>query len=531
VPGLDVTRGYVDFFEPDVLVEAFEGMAAQIGWSNDNVGFDIPRVVTLETFYEISQRGSVEFAAGIDIVNVMQWLYDHEYRYQRRHKTLYSAINPVGDDAFFDVVLGAYPETEELGYIRQAYHDIFEPEVLASTPSTSLKIMNEGYACPLWLTRFSLEESFGRGRSDGTVFVFDAEVPQDVIEYWNYRLFHRRIIPINLQWFGEHASFICDLIVKTHRPIPGNPYGTMFHTNVCFASTIKNETMVTLAQEHLAKLPFHSFFLSRVPSIWSATKSSDRHRATKIIVKAKSVPFDEEAGSDGYVKAPAPAPEFEGTARLYTRACWINVICPSSSFQSGDQPAIVYPTNLWKPEYPDPAFGSRLTVSREGWVVAQHYSTGYSLLRPVGGRDALIGWFKSNGVDAYPSEEGQIAGQIILAAGGLGSCDMFADSETLSLLNGMAENYAERSRQGRVVLTTNPDRAKHVDVVRQHFDQREKRSFGYWNKLSYFLECSVFRAGLRVQCPTCAYYNWFDLDALSYVLTCNRCLTQIMREA
>jgi hypothetical protein len=27
-----------------------------------------------------------------------------------------------------------------------------------------------------------------------------------------------------------------------------------------------------------------------------------------------------------------------------------------------------------------------------------------------------------------------------------------------------------------------------------------------------------------VQCPTCAYYNWFDVDAVGYKLTCGRCL-------
>jgi hypothetical protein len=224
------------------------------------------------------------------------------------------------------------------------------------------------------------------------------------------------------------------------------------------------------------------------------------------------------------VKVPTLAPEFEEAALLYTRARWINVISPSSSFQDNDQPAIVYPSNLWNPGYPGHDLGEQLTITREGWIAPRRHSIGYSLLRPMSGREALIGWFKANGVDAGPSEEGQIATQIISAAGGLESCDMFADSETVSLLNGMAESHAERSRQGKSVMTINPDRAKHVDFIRQHFDQREKRSFGHWNKLSHFLERSVFRAGLRVQCPTCAHYNWFDLDTLNYTPTCNRCL-------
>jgi DNA-directed RNA polymerase subunit RPC12/RpoP len=64
----------------------------------------------------------------------------------------------------------------------------------------------------------------------------------------------------------------------------------------------------------------------------------------------------------------------------------------------------------------------------------------------------------------------------------------------------------------------------HVSRVRQHFVQRAKRSFGYWNELRYFLERSVFRAGLTVQCPTCGHRNWFDLDAISYEPICARCL-------
>jgi hypothetical protein len=276
VPGLDVARGYVDFFEPDVLVEAVEGMAAEIGWNHDKIRFDLPRVITLEQFYEIDFRGRVEFAAGLDIVNVMHHLYDQEYKYQRRHKMSYAVIEPLDDDAFFDVVLGTYPDLEELEYIKKAYHDIFEPEVLPSTASTSLKIMSEGYACPLWLTRHGLEESLGRGRSDSTIFIFDPDSSQDVIEYWNYRLFHRRIVPISLKWFAEHVSFLRDLIVRTHRPIPGNPFGTMFNTVVCFAMSIADEIMVKLTREHLDNLPQRSFFLARTPNIWSAANSGDR---------------------------------------------------------------------------------------------------------------------------------------------------------------------------------------------------------------------------------------------------------------
>ena len=88
----------------------------------------------------------------------------------------------------------------------------------------------------------------------------------------------------------------------------------------------------------------------------------------------------------------------------------------------------------------------------------------------------------------------------------------------------MAESHAERTRDGKPVRAIGLDRAKHFRRVQQHFEQREKRGWAYWCKLDYFLKRSVFRAGLRVQCPTCANQNWFDLEAMGYTLTCNRCL-------
>jgi hypothetical protein len=186
--------------------------------------------------------------------------------------------------------------------------------------------------------------------------------------------------------------------------------------------------------------------------------------------------------------------------------------------------ATVYPSNLWNPGDPAFAISRDLTITREGWTVPQEYAIGYTLLRPSSGQDALIGWFKANGVDASPSEEGRVAAQIIAGAGNLLACGMFADPETLALLNEMAESHAERTRDGKLVRAMGPDRAKHFRRIQHHFEQREKRGSGYWNKLDYFLTRSVFRAGLRVQCPTCAHYNWFDLDTLGYALICNRCL-------
>ncbi len=523
--GLNVARGYVDFFEPDTLVEPSPGMAERLGWPGENRTFGLPRVVPLERFYEENHYGRVEFAAGVDILEVMQQLYDAEYKYERRHKRPFALVDSVDGNAFFDVVGGRYPNEKTLAEIPDAYAEVFSPETLPASADSAIKIVKEGYTGPFWITRHGLEESIGRGFHDQIFYVFDPTNAADVIDYWNYRLIERRVIPVNVEWFINHKDFIRECILQVHRPIPGNPSGIKFHTSLQFASSISDATVMELGRKHLDGLPEMSFFWGRDPLVWRQTGRGHNRRETKILATSKAISFDEEISPERYVRLPAPSPTFLNVSRRYTKARWVNLIVPEPS-NRGDDPAIVYPSNLRSPDYPPLATGEKLRISREGWVLQQEHAIGYSLLRLQDGREAIISWLKTQGIEAQPSEEGQVAAQVIAAAGGVLASGMFADRKTIDLLSEMAESRADINRSGKRVTRTTPDRSKHVNAVRQHFNERAKRSFGYWNGLDYFLERSVFRAGLRVQCPICTYHNWFDLDAISYAPTCTRCLNQ-----
>jgi hypothetical protein len=253
--GVDVARGYIDFFEPDVLVEATDGMAAQLGWSSGGKYLRLPRIVPLDKFYEVDSRGRAEFAAGIDIINVIQHLYDQEYKYQLRHRIPYAMVEAALDDAFFDVFPGTFPEDEALAYIARAYRDVFEPEVLTPDAATSLRIVNEGFAGPLWISRYGLEEDPGRGLSHQTVFIFDPTDAGDIIDYWNYRLVRRQVLPVSVNWLPEHAAFLRDRIEKQHRPIPGNRFGAEFRSRIDFGESIADQTANDLLANHFAGLP------------------------------------------------------------------------------------------------------------------------------------------------------------------------------------------------------------------------------------------------------------------------------------
>ncbi|MBB4236451.1 hypothetical protein [Rhizobium esperanzae] len=519
--GLDIAREYINFFEPDVLVETTPGMAKTLGWAEGERYLSMPRILPLDEFYGLDDRGRVQFPLGIDIFEAIAHLYDTDYRYERRHKEPFAKIADVEGDAFFDVVCGRYPSEAPLAYISRAYDEAFSPVPLSPDANTALRYLKDGFLGPFWVTGHELDERPGRGYRDETFYVFDPTVPGDVIDYWNFRLVARHVAPINVNWFGECAEFIREEINAIHRPIPGNPFGTMFHGVICFASSIDEKRRDQIAKEHLADLPNGAFYFGSDISSWEASRRGRDRRDSKMIAYGAPVTF-EETSREGSLKIPSPSPPFANRSKRYSQARWMNVIAPSTAYREGSV-ATVYPSNLWKPGYPRLS-GGDFRVTREGWLVEVEYDIGYSHLKVEPGRSAIIGWLATQGITATPSEEGQIAAQVITAAGGLQASGMFGDFDTLKLLGEMAEGHSEVSRNGRRVSQAVPDRSKHVNTIRQHFKEREKRSFGYWNKLDYFLERSVFRAGLRVQCPICGHQNWFDLDAISYRPVCTRCL-------
>lgn len=522
--GLDITKGYIDFFEPDVLVEAQPGMADKLGWKTEEHTFGLPRVLTIDQLFHLDYRGELQLSAGIDVTELMFHLYDQEYKYTRRHPQPFIRIKPSPGDAFFDVFGGRYPDDEAFSHVQQNYEDVFSPETVSPCAETSLRLLREGHIGPLWITRHDLEELNGRGGlRDETIYVLDGGNPSDLIDYWNFRLVEQRVTPINLEWFAEHAAFIRELILGTYHPIPGNSFGTMFRVAVIFASSIPQERREALVREHLVDLPRESFYILHNPPIWSHPEYGMQRRETKIIARSKSLSVDEEISEDRSVKLPTLAPNFLNTTHRFNEAHWINLFLPQQIIQDDDI-ARVYPTDQWHPGFPDLGIGSGLRVAREGWVMDERYATGFRIVRLQTGRDAFVSWLNHVGIDARPSEEGQIAAQVISAAGGLFAVGMFTVKTTVQLLNEMAEGHLEINRDGRRVTSTIPSRTKHINTIRQHFKEREKNGFGFWNKLDYFLKRSVFRAGLRVQCPVCAHYNWFDLESISYNLTCSRCL-------
>ncbi|UJW85111.1 hypothetical protein [Devosia sp. SL43] len=506
-------KDLIDHFEPDVLVEAKAGMAESLGWSSERSGFGTPRVLPLNQFYRVENERWIEFPASLGIEGAMHTLYEREFRFQRRHPQSFLAFEPSEDaGAFFEAVVGTFPADKELGRFYETYCEVFSAEKVPADVDAYKRYLSDHYLGPHWVASNDLELHGGDGWHP-QMFVFDPNNPADLVGFWNFRLMNRAVLPINSHWISDVAESLRQDIVANHRPLPGNSSGIMISTDVNLAGSLgpKVEGEFVRAMEGLDPQAYR--LVNHDPN---GLGGRGRFGRDRIIAAAESASFNEEITEGRYVKIPTPAPDTKKVP--YPTGHWANVLRLESRWQ--DSYATAYPYNLWSPGYPRLLSGDPVTVTSEG-VVSLHSGTiGYTLLEPQFGRDAVVGWLKTHNIEAIPSDAGRVAAEVIAAAGGLRGSGMYADAETLRLLNKMALS----EREGDGPRKQKPDKAMPFAAIEQHFKAREARSFGYWNRLDHFLKQSVFRAGLGVQCPNCAHNNWYDPKSLDDRLTCARCL-------
>jgi hypothetical protein len=358
--------------------------------------------------------------------------------------------------------------------------------------------------------------------------VFDPSDAQDLIDFWNLHQFARDVIPIHVEWLDRCVPLMHQYIEKNFRPIPGNPFGTMFHATIEFSRSIAREQAEEAIKTYFQGLPPHSVsFQLWYQHIWEQGDYRGMFRPKRVRVTTETSDINENISEQNLsVSFAIPTPEFLKKGWWYQRATWTNVIQPRGALLDDDELATVYPTNTLHPKFPRLRLADWAAVSREGWVFPET-NGGSEYLQLQLGRTAFVDWFAQQGIAAIPSDAGRVAQQIIRSVGGLRSCAMFADEAIVKLLDDMAATRVIRGNDAASEEESNyPDRAVPIQRWQSLLNQRTKMTRMRWITLERFTEKSILRAGLEVRCPHCAQRNWFDLKSMDYTLVCNRCLKE-----
>lgn len=519
--GWELARRYIQFFDPDVFVDATKGAASRLHLpiSRGGVGH-LGTVLPWSEFVSEDNSPWTAFNVGQDVLDLYRYLHRTQYQFVHRvPPPIISLADGPADEPFFDAVFGRFPKANSLEYIRSAYLDAFLPTQHEPSVTTFLKYWGNG-AGPLWFTSEGLERDYA-GSGEPVIFIFDPTQGTDLIDFWNLRLFVRDVVPVNVHWIAECENLMREEIQGNFRPIRNNPQGLMHQTVVEFASSISEEAAKAYVKKHLSDLPPRAFsFKTSYTSIWDQSKEDWYVRPSPILVSAaeREAELVIEGNSD-FASAECLTPNFAD--RFGGNARWVNVYRVRPTIGEQENRALCSPSEVL-PDVLVRSFDTK--ASREGMIALDKFKRDKVLLLLQDGSVRIREWLKHKNVIAQSSDAGRLTSQVIDALGGINGVGLVAHEETLHELNRMAAGQRIRSdsTRGTSEEETPPKSSKHSTWVRIMRSRGEK----VWLSASIdrLTERKVMQTGLNLRCTYCQAAGWFSLADIDYELRCSRCL-------
>jgi hypothetical protein len=527
VKGLGVARGYVRFFEPDIYVEAEQGLLEEVGLGAFRQEHTMnPLALGLKDLLAIEKghRDWAELAVGLNVIDILRHLYDTEQRFQPRDKRSSIIVKPERGDAAAEAIFGVYPTRKDAAHIPEWYRNVFKPSELKSSAEAWIEIYTNGAMTPLRVSRHGLDLR-RYWYHDLVVYVFDPAKATDLIDLWNLRLEPSPVLPVPVGWFDALRDHLGHAIKDTHRVIRGNPSGLMHHATVEFARSIARADAERMAEALSEMVPKGAFGAKHWRTrIWDMPDDDRVHSDGRLRVMAAERSQRLTVRDDGEARASFDtlSPEFASRYGGALHMRWVNTV--GVSLYGDKHYAAVLPFNTFDRRWPRLAMGGDLVgVGREGWVFGQDHKNWNETLQLLRKEEAVSGMLKAKGIDAALSDPGHIATQMLDHLDGLWGVRLLAYPEILQLLNNMA---------GSVRRVTNDEHS-----VEQTFAGRSARAKDWIDllaklrgkllrdpELDDYTKRNIIRLGLETLCPHCQGSNWHGLDTVGYRLTCERCL-------
>lgn len=521
--GMALSRGYIRFFEPDVYVEAEQGLAEKCGITEEFGSPIFNRVITLEDFVTYKDGHPPEFAFGLNIIDIYEELYSKEYRFEPRHQrqvVLFEGSN--SDACFIEAVSGAFPEDEGLSFIRDGYLEAFGPEVRKASAESWSSALQQSARDPLTFTSYGFKR-----QPDASwnlrLFITDPRSSHDLIDLWNLRQFCDQVMPVNVEWLDELRGFLRDIIKRTYRPLPGNPHSVMIHTTIEFGRSISADRTEEICRMIFDDLPPGSWkrkaWYSRV---WEFHSEDGIPKLERAVIEAKSgsVELAYEPGERLTASFPALSPSFAQRYGAH-RARWINVLS-LTDFAENSALALVLPSTRSRLFGPCLIGPEAFLVSREGIVLPQQYRDTTQFFRLPTGQGAIREWLRQKGITATPSEPGRVADQILRTTDGFRGAYLLCHAETLQVLDKMSKSV--RMYDGGQSTAEYPDRTAHMSKWLDLIKRRKKQNFEPALDMQAFVDAKALRLGLAIECSKCKFRNWYGLGHITERLRCERCL-------
>ena len=523
--GYEIAAGYVRFFQPDVYVEAEEGLADKIGIRGlQKDGFHVENVCSLAEFLVPDDRGRVEPKFGLPITDVHQAIFEKEQKFVLRESRSSIIVPPSRGSFISEVIFGCYPIEEPLAKYAQLYRNTFKPDEIAASPDAWRKRFIEGATTPSATTLFEIEEE-RRGWGDFSILFFDETSSFDTIDAWNIRLEEEPTLLVPRSWAGELADDIAMLANDYFRPEPDDGKGIGHRVTFEFGRAINQTDRDQIIDQLSMKIPGGHFAVKHWRSpVWEnrAENAGQKFRPVRINAGQSRHKTLRPDSNETFVSVPMLHPPF---AEQYGGAArWAN--CVSISHYGDGVYCTRFPYNTFDRGWPLVRLGNeQVSVGCEGIVYLskfQDIDEQFPLLSPSG---AIASWLKHKNIKASISDAGRVSQELLNSLDAAGQ-NLLANRDLLHLLN----RLANRTRQVGIGNEQSQHEfdGRHMahPKIMGELQRMKRRENWRFPNIEGMVDFGMVRLGSATKCGHCQFENWHSLEALNYQLTCARCLKQ-----
>lgn len=500
-----IINGYLDFFEPDFLVEAETGLGNEFG-------YDSERVLQLTDILEESRQDGWN-KVGLSVNDLYSYLHQVEYRFELRHQHNILHVKPKerAFDGFVAAYFGSFPTSEELRYFEQKYNEIFKPKPISLDAAGLAEFYQSKDYSAVHVTIDKLRIDYHDDLGGIRLFIMDAKKTRDLIDFWNLRATHSFVDPIPIQWIEELSDFCKKRILDTHRSQVDDQEIDRFRTTAMFSRSIPESNIEEIYKKYLHVDKTDATTRQMLyPPIWR--KRPERTiNPTRPTLEADRKSMDIQiSGDETEIQINPIFPDFPSEfAKKYNVANIINI----KDWTNSGQITTVFPCDYKKPTFPRLRLGRVPPLpTTEGLVFFPKFGIATEQWYFVDGTTAFSQWLNNEKVSATLSDAGSTTQQIIETLGGISGVRHLAHRKIIDLLD-------EISR--RPITKT-----AHYNEFENKIGNAIGNNEGKKITFDSLVQRKVVELGLELKCSKCKKWSWYSITQLDYSLTCTFCIKQ-----
>ncbi len=524
----DVVIGYIDCFDPDVLVQLSKDVPRYVR----ETGL---RIISPNEIWDKQSRKkdipNPDF--GIGIFDLFNNLFEEHFKYNPKYpvKVVIPKI-PKKDGLLLSSIFGEFPENI-LESLKERYSEPLEIEEINLNIDSIGELFKSNIIFPRRATQANLSSFRRRNfRGDAIAFYFDSSKPADIVDYWNLRALGKSVfaMPIQLQGNAAYVELLKDFLRANRKHLKHQST----HCETASFVRGRNSSMDAMHKfaQTLGLRPDPSdesqdgFLVLQhwYPRIWdSVARNYDSAEPADTYEKTTSIEINNEDSLKVHFKpifpkfvkdvkfGNAPRCANEISFRFYGLSDHYAEVLPKSTGAKFVR-AISSHTSLrneWRS-------GKNGLVHLAKDIMTEHWDVPTS-------EKVFFAWLEDQGWVPELSNPGILAKQIHKKLDGF--VQFLGNEKLIKVLDHMNGGQSlDRDEPTRLELEEGRD----LSVEKLKGKLKESLSKNKDSLHDFLISKGVFRLGLKVQCPNCFRKSWYPLDDIKDICTCPRCLSKFL---